>query len=475
MSEYKLTTRVHSRSPKTFDKLINGTGLLSMISDSLNKLSSNQYVYNDSPFSVLSEEDFDKNDNIVQSFFDKVNGIGNVFASSNPKEKLASVYSELVNIRISELRSEIRKAYNNIQNALDHNNEAVVMERIASKITKKSAGHYQIEALKAVDNLLKLSLTSFTNTKFSNVRNYILTGNSENYKIASKLLKDSFEDITPTENKRLAYTSLSTQNNEPFLLCPKGKFQGKGAVPMEISKCRDNCIDSRIEKDGRISCNYQSWLNAAFEPHDKVMARLDTTRHPDNEANLLNIEEGKRFRHEDQPGIEARLDAATEGINSARNKVDYLTSRQQQLEDPKGPYGSYRNDAQNSKKQKDFENTPLNNQLNKKLENDVVKTKTANVLDLIANKSDEYDETYESFRKNFLFKTAKLVGEEEDVKNGKENQLEDRRQNNKYTVDIEKLLDDSDIDFGHQFSDDDLKTFAGELGLDHTLEEKRDN
>lgn len=475
MSEYKLTTRVHSHNPKTFDKLINGTGLLNMISDSLSKLSSNQYVYSDSPFSVLTEEDFDKNDNIVKSFFDKVNGINNVFASSNPKEKLASVYADLVNIRISQLRSEIRKAYNNIQNALDSNNDAVVMERIASKLPKKSTGHYQVEALKTIDNLIKLSLTSFTNTKFSNVKQHILTGNPENYRTAAKLLKDSFEDITPSENRRLAYTSLSTQDNEPFLLCPKGGFQGKGAVPMEISKCRDNCIDSKIDKDGKVSCNYQSWLNAAFEPHDKVMARLDTTRHPDNEANLLNIEEGKRFRHEEELGFEAKLDSATEGINSARNKVDYFTSRQLQLENQKGPYANYRNDGQNNTKQKDFENTPVNTQLPKKLDNDVVKTKTAGVLDLIANKSDDYDETYESFRKEFLSKTAKLIGEEEDAKNGRDNQLEDRRQNNKYTVDIQKLLDDDDLNWGHQFSDEDLKHFADELGLDHTLEEKRDN
>lgn len=69
-----------------------------------------------------------------------------------------------------------------------------------------------------------------------------------------------FDDLTPTENRRVAYTSLSTQNNEPYLLCPKGNFQGKGAVPMEISKCRDNCIDSRVGKDGSVSCAYQDWL-----------------------------------------------------------------------------------------------------------------------------------------------------------------------------------------------------------------------
>ena len=51
----------------------------------------------------------------------------------------------------------------------------------------------------------------------------------------------------------------------------------------------------------------------------------------------------------------------------------------------------------------------------------------------------------------------------------------DRRQNNKITKDIEALLAGDEVEFSHQFSDDDLKTFASELGLDHLLEDKREN
>lgn len=469
MSRYELTTRVETKNPETMNKLINGTGLLNMLSDSINRMSSNSYVYSDSPFSLLDETDFDKNDKIVQSFFDKINNVERVFASSERKQILSDTYGALLNIRLSELRLQMRKAYNYIQNALDYTNDAVKLERIASKIPSKSAGHYQVEALKTIDELLKLSLTSFTETKFNNVKSYVLSGNKENYKTAAKLLKDSFEELTPSENRRLAYTTLQVNVNEPFLLCPKGKFNGtnnSGAVPMEISKCRENCIDSRVDADGSVSCNYKAWLTASFESHDKVMARLDVSRHPDNEANLLNIEEGKRKRHDDQPGFEKMLDEAKEGINKARNSSDYENSREYQLRNQKAPYSNH----QNKENDKDF-NQPTESKLNHKLDDKV--QKVASVFDYILNRSEDED-SYDSYRKSYLLKTAKLVEDKEDNET-RETQLEDRRQNNKITKDIEALLAGDDVEFSHQFSDDDLKTFASELGLDHLLEDKREN
>lgn len=468
MSRYELTTRVETKNPETINSLIGGTGLLNMLSDSINRMSSNSYVYSDSPFSLLDETDFDKNDKIVQSFFNKINNVEKVFASSDRKKILSDTYGNLLNIRLSDLRSQMRKAYNYIQNALDNSNDAVRLERLASKIPFKSSGHYQVEALKSVDELLKLSLTSFTDIKFSNVKNYVLSGSKENYRIAAKLLKDSFEELTPSENRRLAYTTLQVNVNEPFLLCPKGKLNGtnnSGAVPMEISKCRENCIDSRVDSDGRVSCNYQAWLTAAFEPHEKVMARLDVSRHPDNEANSLNIEEGKRKRYDDQPGFEKMLDDAKEGINKARNSSDYENSREYQLRNQKAPYSNYQN-----KDDKDL-NTPIESKLNHKLDDKV--QKIASVFDYILNRNDDED-SYDQYRKTYLQKTAKLVGDKEDHET-RETQLEDRRHDEKNNKQIEALLAEDDVEFSHQFSDDDLKTFASELGLDHLLEDKREN
>ena len=54
--------------------------------------------------------------------------------------------------------------------------------------------------------------------------------------------------------------------------------------------------------------------------------------------------------------------------------------------------------------------------------------------------------------------------------------LEDRRTNKQNPkVNIESLLSDADDeDWGHQYSDNDLKEFAKELGLDYSLESKRE-
>jgi hypothetical protein len=57
----------------------------------------------------------------------------------------------------------------------------------------------------------------------------------------------------------------------------------------------------------------------------------------------------------------------------------------------------------------------------------------------------------------------------------KEEELESHRQNNKNDKSIEQLLSDTDDDdWGHQFSEDDLKNFANELGLDYVMQSKRE-
>jgi hypothetical protein len=56
-----------------------------------------------------------------------------------------------------------------------------------------------------------------------------------------------------------------------------------------------------------------------------------------------------------------------------------------------------------------------------------------------------------------------------------EEQLKDKRHHTKITKNIEALLDDEDEDsMGHQFSEEDLKVFAEELGLDYVMESKRE-
>lgn len=465
MSGYQVTTKMTSQNPKTIDKLVNGTGLINIIADTLQNLQNtpDPIVSFDHPFFILDDNDFDKNDEIVKAFFNNINGIKGAAKIANNKEVLSEKYAELINIRLSSIRKELRSAYNSLQNAIDENNDAVRIERIASKLDKRSSGFWQIQALKSIDNGLILSLSDFTHNQFKTIKNNILSGNVSNYKIASSLLKNMFEELTPKNNIRTAYTSLVTQNNEPFLLCPKGAIQGKSAVPMEISKCRENCIDSRVGKNGSVTCAYQDWLKVAFETHEKVMARLDTTRHPDNEANLLNLNEGERAKplKDFEKTYEERFEEAKDGINKARNSSNVEVSREKQLSDLK----EYRNESKSDSELKKLENTPFENQLHKKASRNI---KVSEIINKIANKTDEeFDEKYDYFRQSVFNKLAK------NEEKTRDEELEALRVNKTPDETIEALL--ADADYGHQFSDDDLKEFASELGLDYLLEDLRED
>lgn len=339
MSEgYKI--KIHTHSPKAANKLIGNIGLLDMIKDYINSISkSMSETIPDpvlSPFAVLKLSDFNTNDKIVTAFFE--NKMQDLF--ENPIEnydKLIKSYNNLNNIRLSNFRSNLRLAYNSVQNIIDKENDAVKLERVASKLSDKSSGSWQIESLSAIDESFKYADTNNSNS-LKIARDLILTGEKNKIAEAGVIVKNLFENVTSKSNTRLAYTTLSTQDNEPYLLCPKGNFQGKYAVPMEVSKCRENCIDSRVAKDGTVTCAYQDWLKVAFEPQNKVLGRLDVHRHPDNEQNL-NLAEGERSKKltEGEFGYEYRLERSEQGANKIRNsdKNYYSESREKQLSDRK--------------------------------------------------------------------------------------------------------------------------------------------
>ena len=193
------------------------------------------------------------------------------------------------------------------------------------------------------------------------------------------------------------------------------------------------------------------------------MARLDTTRHPDNEANLLNLNEGERAKplKDFEKTYEERFEEAKDGINKARNSSNVEESREKQLSDLK----EYRNESKSDSELKKFENTPFENHLHKKASRNI---KVSEIINKIADKTDEeFDENYDSFRQSVFNKLAK------NEEKTRDEELEALRVNKTPDETIEALL--ADADYGHQFSDDDLKEFASELGLDYLLEDLRED
>ena len=543
---YKIKATYETHDPEKIkdimDKkpLVGGTGLLSMLQDTIAGLGDGDSMPMSSPFHVLDMNDF--GDDPVISAFKNMGGPENIVKIVALPEKeahqhLHHAFNKLNNIKLAEERNTLRYAYMALQNFLNKNNEAAKLERVAYKSSDKSAGYWQIEAINTLDKLKKFASTSLRISKIESARNVVLSGNKLQTTKVSNYLHNWYSEITPKENRRVAYTTLSTQANEPYLLCPKGKFQGyKSPIPMEISKCRENCIDSRVDKEGHVTCAYQDWLKVAFQSHDEVMARLDVHKHPDNEANALELKAGERSKKltEGEIGFEARFDNSDRGANKIRGKQNVDDSREKQLSDAKqSSYGHQQGDkpVMRPKQAQTDTNKTIDSQLPRKdqkgtdyLEmllrrlNDkesVTDEVRENQLDSdeLYNHRGEMEESYadqlnvkgkdpinyrdelnkdkdepkdsiiHQLDKN-ITASKKELNQEQILDNTRkknvvdvprDEQLEDIRQNTKITKNIEALLDAENEDsMGHQFSEEDLKRFAEELGLDYIMESKRE-
>ena len=497
MAKFKVKTKYHTHDPEKAKDLISGSGVLQAIKDSIEAL----HKKIEHPFNLLENSDFNHQDPTVNRF-DSLGGpvkIIKIMGGSHPLEHLQGLFNNLSAFRLSEHRNALRHAYVSLASMND--DEAAQMERIASKVTKSSPGHHQLEALNAIQYVI--SDSSFEMKKIANIaKNQIL---SANIKEAKETVKLAFDAITPTKSTRLAYTSLSTQFNEPYLLCPKGKVEFGHAIPMETSKCRENCIDSRIAKDGSVTCAYQDWLRVTADTHAKMENRLNKLRHPDNAKNLLNLSDGNRENEitEGEIGYEARMEAA----KVHENRKDF-TSIEESLGKAKPADLGRRNDEKSTKTAQTHTDKVLEDQLPRTNKNDSMRDvesdnefnteatieENLNESDNLISRRDERFETYaeellkkQNAPKWYIEEILKDAGDGDDMsisqhlnKTAKksdvtrEEELEDRRTNEDIDKTIEELLSE-DAKWGHQFSDDDLKNFASELGLDSLLEELRED
>lgn len=518
---YKITTNYETHDPTKIDKImgkskIGGMGLLEMLQDTLSGLGDAEKLPSSSPFHVLSADDF--GDDPIAHSFKSMGGPELIIAL--PAPKIHSAYQKLNGIKLASQRNILRYAFMSVQSFLDKNSDAVKLERVAYVKDEKSSGYWQIESLNAIDKLYSFADSTISKSFLDRSRNILLSGNKEAISEVSEKLRQKFSSITPSEMKRVAYTTLSTQDNEPYLMCPKGKMQSKGPVPMEISKCRDNCIDSRVGKDGVVTCAYADWMKTAFQSHDEVMARLDVHRHPDNEANLLNLGEGERSKKltEGEVGFEARFDKSDRGVNKLRGKHNESDNREKQLSSSKPVQWGHQQGEKPTMRPKQAQTDSMktiDSQLPRKeqsgneyleallrklnkVESDTESVKEDSLDDAgLYSRKGDMEESYAeqlldgnnpiSYRDeinkdkpapkdsithllNKNISASKKVNE-----NSREKELESHRQNNKYDKNIEALLSDTDEDeFGHQFSEEDLKRFAEELGLDYVMESKRE-
>lgn len=516
MAEKSKKSEKHSPS-------LNGVSIVMMFQKMMDGVKENSGRFSpDNIFSLIDDEDlFD--DGVTEAFRRDEGPEGVVKILALPENMahpiLASRLQKYKTILASELRNNYRYSYMALQNFLDKNNDAAKLERIASKQDDKSGGYWQIKSIEAIDKLACL-VDRNERVALTNLRTKVLSGDKKELLYAKDYIKACYETLTPKETRRLAYTTLSTQDNEPYLMCPKGKYTFGKPVAMEVSKCRFNCIDSRVAEDGSVTCAYQDWLKVAFISHDETFARLDVHRSPDNDQNI-NLSEGQRSKDvtDADNTYEMMFEKSTQGANALRDKANYEDSIQSQLSSMKQvQYGHTEEKKPKKTKTSQTDHSKVIDQqlprtngnstfsleeLLRKINN--IESDTESVREdqlsdagLMGHRG-EMEESYahqlsdnESDPKQISAEINDEAGDGDDMsvsqhlnktaKKAKEDlsfdsHLEEGRKNPEKDIDktIEELLSELDDDsWGHQFSEEDLKHFASELGLDSLLEDSRE-
>lgn len=269
------------------------------------------------PFGVLQDDDFRDDDPVTNSFKKDMGGVGGivkVIKINGPHaiSHIAAIVQDLSALRSATRASALREAFRHSIAARDG----------------KGGGH-QTVAARILRRLIDDTDRVGERAILEDARKSVLAGTTDHLDAAAYRVKRVFAASVParaqrlakdtnsgtrTASERVAYTQLSTQDGEGYLMCPKAKFQIGKLLPMELSKCRDNCIDSHVAPNGRVSCAYADWIKTSVDTTQAVFARMDTQRHPDNEANLLTLAPGQRDHGYDTRNMETRIDEATKRV-----------------------------------------------------------------------------------------------------------------------------------------------------------------
>ena len=277
---------------------------------------------------MLEDDDYQQGD-IFNSFKNDLGGAKGLIKiiRVNPDdacERIASCLENMNNIRKATRLIDIRKAFEQVKMFADEPN-----------------AHHQIKAIKLLDKLANSSESDKERYAYVKAKKAVLSGENEMIDAAAFRIQNIFASAVPQTNLRVAFfENPRSQESEDYQLCPKARYQIGHAVPMPISSCRDNCIDSRTTQDGKVSCAYQDWLKHAADNHISAVERLDEVHPQVNAENKLNLKDGERFNPShlaiDLMNFEQRMaDKLKENKSNNKKKVEPDLSIEAKLDDSK--------------------------------------------------------------------------------------------------------------------------------------------
>ena len=398
----------------------------------------------ESPFDSIDDEDLDAEDDGVEEFKNDggCKGIVKIIKLNGPDtvEKIASAIDKLTAIREAARIDRLRRAFACILNA------------------RRGSGRDQVEAADLLSRLASATNGSERASLIS-AREAVLEGSDALMDAAAFRVRQAHSSYIPHGNVRTAYTTLNTQSGEPYQMCPKAYKQVSKWIPMEVSKCRDQCIDVRIASDGKIGCAYADFLRKTADNQEAAMSRLDSMRHPDNEANRLNLKEGERSLpvKDDEKTWEERLESS--------HKTPSDQSIENQLEDAKsgmGHRGDPKADALGPNERKaSATNTPMQENIKEKRVDKEVKNVLEETLD-DAGVNSRKGEPKKSVQDVLEKKAGKSKGLDPDSGKTLGEQVEDIHANGTTDETIEEMLKDA----REPFSEDELESLIEELLAD---------
>lgn len=217
--------------------------------------------------------------NVFQDDLGGCKGIKVIMLDPMGSHKIMAAIDKIEQIRTSEKLVNVRSAFETVK-----------------RFAFEGGGENQIKALTLLDTLIKQADTDAEVYTFTKARHAVLSGTEQYIDAAAFRLQNVFASHIKQPNVRIAYIENGrSQDGEDYQLCPKSKYQIGKTIPMPISSCRDNCIDSRTTKDGQVSCAYQDWLKYSADNHISAIERLDEMHPEDNRTNRLNLKDGERF------------------------------------------------------------------------------------------------------------------------------------------------------------------------------------
>ena len=241
---------------------------------------------------TLTKDDFDRDDLIVNCFY-RAMPMG--FATPKLHNKLAStdIIKSLESVKKEITSLGLRKAFNYIQNLRNASDEAVKVENQINEFSEFS----KRETLSKVANLLAF-LSRYTDgasnrDALAETAKNLKTGKLEE---ASEQIRNTFaktNSLQPIKNYKKAFVTVKQQIGEGYQMCPKGIYQSGRPIPMALSSCREYCIDSRLNPDGTVGCNYVKWLN------DNLLTQEQALNVPDFvevEQVTVNLKPGERTK-----------------------------------------------------------------------------------------------------------------------------------------------------------------------------------